>query len=247
MGDEQLAPVAQEGLGPDWRHVLRWTTIASLVVLVIAMILVGFFPPLLIFFVLWGIGLWRLSSPGKLAPILLLIAYIAFFGLNAPFLVPQLQVPASAVDFILAGVITVLSIVGIVASIAVLRNRDASPSRLPRGIAVAAVVAIVVVFAAGAIAKLTYKNATAQPGDLKLTAHNIEFSVDELDADSGELSVFVQNKDTTLHTFTIEGLDVDLEVPAGSSARVTFDAPAGTYKFYCRPHEPDMHGQLTVH
>lgn len=54
------------------------------------------------------------------------------------------------------------------------------------------------------------------------------------------------NKDGTLHTFTIDELDVDLASPGGTSARVTFEAEPGTYRFYCVPHEADMNGKLTV-
>jgi len=60
------------------------------------------------------------------------------------------------------------------------------------------------------------------------------------------VAVFVDNQDTTLHTFTVEEFGVDLEIPAGESARITFDAEPGTYEFFCRPHQPDMSGTLEV-
>jgi plastocyanin len=48
------------------------------------------------------------------------------------------------------------------------------------------------------------------------------------------------------HTFTIDELGVDLSIPPNSEQRVTFDAPAGSYEFECRPHTPGMTGTLTV-
>lgn len=45
-----------------------------------------------------------------------------------------------------------------------------------------------------------------------------------IEADSGEISVFVENEDTALHTFTIDELGVNLEVPGGETRRVAFEA-----------------------
>lgn len=41
-------------------------------------------------------------------------------------------------------------------------------------------------------------------------------------------------------------LGVDLDVPASSMSRISFDAPPGTYTFVCHPHEGAMEGTLTV-
>ena len=60
----------------------------------------------------------------------------------------------------------------------------------------------------------------------------------------GEVAVFVENKDTMLHTFTIEELGVDLRIPGDSTARVEFDAPAGTYEYVCAPNADVMSGTL---
>ena len=45
---------------------------------------------------------------------------------------------------------------------------------------------------------------------------------------------------------SIHNLDVDLDIPASKSARITFDAEPGTYEFFCQPHKEDMKGTLTV-
>jgi hypothetical protein len=42
------------------------------------------------------------------------------------------------------------------------------------------------------------------------------------------------NHDLFCHTFTIDELDVDLEAPLGGAREVSFTAPPGTYRFYCR-------------
>jgi plastocyanin len=59
--------------------------------------------------------------------------------------------------------------------------------------------------------------------------------------------VFVENQDNVLHTLTIDELGVDLQIPAKSEGRVTFDAKPGTYEFVCIPHEGmGMTGTLEV-
>lgn len=250
MADEPVAtpePSAAPATGgTTWRGLLRAATIASILVLIAAILLIGFFPPLLLFPILWGIGLWRLGQPGRFAPILLIVAFVFFFLLNAPFIIPQLTVPASTIDFILGAFTLVLSIVGIVASIAVLRGRDATPTGAPRAVGAVIAALMVITVVTGVVARVTFDSAVAKPGDIELTAEDFKFSASELDAGSGEVAVIIKNNDTTLHTFTIDGLDVDTEVPAGTSVRVTFDADPGTYRFYCRPHETDMHGELNI-
>ena len=96
------------------------------------------------------------------------------------------------------------------------------------------------------VSTVGYDEAAAQEGDIELATEDIEFTDTSIDAQSGEVSVFVDNADGTLHTFTIDELNVDLDIPASKSARVTFQAEPGTYEFYCVPHHEDMKGTLTV-
>jgi plastocyanin len=47
------------------------------------------------------------------------------------------------------------------------------------------------------------------------------------------VTVSLANHDLFWHTFTIERLGVNLDVPVGGTRTVTFTAAAGTYKFIC--------------
>jgi plastocyanin len=231
----------------SWTKLLRWSAIAGFVVIAAISIFGGaIIPPLIVFAVLWLVGALLLSRSSMAAAILLLITFLLFLGLSAPFVVPTLAVPASAGDFILNAASLIAAIVGIVAAIAVLRRRDAAASSAPRVVGLAGLAIFLVAFVVGIVALATYKDASPQQGDIKLVAEDFDFSEDALRAAQGEVSVFVENKDSTLHTFTIDELSVDLDVPAGSSARVTFDADPGTYVFYCVPHEGDMNGDIEV-
>ena len=64
---------------------------------------------------------------------------------------------------------------------------------------------------------------------------------------AGTVGVWVDNRDGIHHTFTIEGLDVDLEIPALKAKRVDFEAPAGTYDVICTvPGHESMTATLSV-
>jgi len=45
--------------------------------------------------------------------------------------------------------------------------------------------------------------------------------------------VNVDNRDVWWHTFTIDALHVDVQVPSSGKRNVTFNAAPGTYTFYC--------------
>ncbi len=229
----------------NWPRLLRWAAIASIVIIVLINVLAGIIPPLIVFAVIFLVGVIWLRRATKGPAILLLVAFIAHLLLSAPFVIPTLTVPASAGDFILNIGSLLATLVGIVAAIAVIRGRlETSPAA--RSLAMGAVGIFVLGTLASIIATVTFEDAVAQEGDLELVAEDIEFQDESLDAEAGDVSVFVENKDNTFHTFTIDELDVHLDIPAGKSARVTFNAEPGTYEFYCVPHKETMEGTLVV-
>ena len=67
-------------------------------------------------------------------------------------------------------------------------------------------------------------------------------------ADTG-VTLTLANEGVTLHNFSIDALDVSVDVDPGASKEVVIDAPAGTYEFYCNVpgHKAaGMVGTLTV-
>ncbi len=232
--------------GTTWVKVLRWSTIVAIVdVVLINVVSAEPIPPLLVFGVIWIASLVWLARATKGPALLLLVSFVAFIGLSAPFTIPTLVVPASAGDFILNLGGFLAALVGIVAAIAVIRGLlDTAPAA--RSLATAAAVVFVLGSAFSIYATATYDSASAQEGDVELVAKDVEFEDTSLEAEAGEVAVFVDNEDQTLHTFTIEELGVNLDIPATKSARVTFDAEPGEYEFFCEPHKEDMKGTLTV-
>lgn len=231
----------------SWSKLLRWATIAAIVDVVVINVVSGVvIPPLLVFGVVWIASLWWLGRGSTRNPsILLLVSFVAFIALSAPFTFPTLVVPASAGDFILNLLGLVAALVGIVAAVSLIRGR-VDPVPAARSLAIGAAVVFGIASAFSLFSAVTYDSAEQQEGDVELVAKDIEFQQATLEAEGGEISVFVENEDQTLHTFTIEELDVNLDVPASKSARVTFEAEPGEYEFFCAPHKEDMHGILTV-
>jgi len=61
------------------------------------------------------------------------------------------------------------------------------------------------------------------------------------------VGTLVENRDPVRHTFTIEQLGIDVELPAGTNRRVEFTALAGTYAFHCTvPGHESMTGMVVV-
>lgn len=244
--EEQAAPTTPDTpAGTTWHKLAAWAMWAVPVIFILLMVVymefIGFFIP---FIVVFGLVGWWVSRGGRAAPIVVAVLALLFIAMNAPFIIPTLAVPASVVDFVSTAWLVLASITAVIAGIMAFRH--AGPTNDARTLQrVVAGLAVVVVLVS-VVAMVTYDEATGQEGDLELTAEDIEFKEESLDADSGTVAVLVTNNDPTYHTFTIDELDVHLDIPAGTTARIEFEADSGEYEFYCVPHESDMKGTLSV-
>lgn len=250
MADDQ-GTTMETGTAPPtratWTKLLRTTAVLTILLMIVILVLAGeFIPPFAVFFVLLLVGLFLLSRGGKAGPIVLLVTFVLFVALNAPFVFPTLAVPVSTVDFVISIAALVLGIGGLIAAIAVLRGRDAQPSSAPRKTALVLAAVVLVGLVIGVAARATYEEPSRESDDVNLVASGNEFTPATIETDGGEVSVYVTNEDGGFHTFTIDELDVNEPLPGGVSTRITFDAEPGTYEFYCIPHAPDMDGELTV-
>ncbi len=67
-------------------------------------------------------------------------------------------------------------------------------------------------------------------------------------------TILVRNDDAFLHTFTVDDLDIDVDLGPKSEELIEIPDGSGTYVFYCSPHtstpeEPsddDMAGELII-
>jgi plastocyanin len=71
------------------------------------------------------------------------------------------------------------------------------------------------------------------PGGVRASTRDMAYSTSELHVTGGRVSIQLTNHDLFWHTLTIPELDLDLRVPVGGRRTATFDAPPGTYRFYC--------------
>jgi len=79
-----------------------------------------------------------------------------------------------------------------------------------------------------------WDGAPGEDVDVAVVAQNVAFAPDTLTAEAGDIAVSVANQDLFWHTFTIEDLDVNLNVPVNGERRTVFDAAPGTYRVICR-------------
>jgi plastocyanin len=227
-----------------WKSLQFW---ASVPVLLVSLFIGGlFFRPFLIISVLIIAGMVLSRRPGKAGPIVLLLGSIATLVMNAgdPGTPAGLTNLAAAADFVPRILGIGGALVALIAGIMALR-KNGQPAPAARTTGLAALGLTVLLIAASVVMTATFESDAAQADDVQLSAKEFEFDPEDLAAASPEVTVFFDNPDPSLHTFTIDELDVDLAVPPGKAKRVSFEAEPGEYEFYCAPH-PDMTGTLTV-
>lgn len=112
-----------------------------------------------------------------------------------------------------------------------------------------ATIALAFVATLGAAAVLAAEGPSASATALRVDAKNTAFSARTLTGSAGMVMVQLANRDLFWHTFTIDELGVDLKVPVGGERTISFNAPPGTYHYYCAVpghREAGMQGTLTV-
>ena len=164
--------------------------------------------------------------------------------LTSPFAIPDLAHPESPLNFAYGSVAGLaLPIAIVITAIGALR-RWSDQRRTTTWIATAAVITLGTVISLVAAANTT--SDVAVEGDVIVAAADVEFPETVRVAAGGAL--FVDNRDPGRHTFTIEELGIDVELPANTARRVVLgDVAPGTYEYICSiiGHEK-MTGQLIV-
>jgi plastocyanin len=145
-----------------------------------------------------------------------------------------------------------------IASIRAMRRGDftlATDGR-ERSVVVGILGMVLILTAASAVLTATSRTtARAADADELVVMDNFGFDPEDLEVAAGS-TILVKNDDPFLHTFTVDELDIDVEVGPGSSKLVQLPSGAdeGDYVLYCEPHtsdpddpsDDDMAGTLVV-
>ena len=223
------------GVGPRWRTVAAGS--GGAVAALLALAAVALRDPeagalTLVALVALGLLRWRTGLLGVVG-LALLSANVAFW--MAPGAVSNLSHGEGLWETALPSVMTVAAVTTVIATVADLAGRrrpTTGRTTAPKTVAVVAVAAAIA--ALGGSALMAADGGLQQrPGDLALVTADVKFAPDAIEATTGTVGVFVANEDLFWHTFTITELDVNLNVPVGGERRITFDAPAGSYRFTC--------------
>lgn len=99
-------------------------------------------------------------------------------------------------------------------------------------------------------AEATPAAAAQGAAEATVTSYDIYFEPKEFSVPADtEVTVSLPNEGVTLHNFSIDELNINVDIPPGETASTTINAPAGTYEYYCNVpgHKAaGMLGTLTV-
>ncbi|HEX8002871.1 MAG TPA: cupredoxin domain-containing protein [Mycobacteriales bacterium] len=242
---------APTGTGMTWRRMaatLAVTQVAAYAILLVATMLYGvaFFFPIAIAAALYaGAALWlrRGTKAGAVYTTVINALTLVMFG-GLFFGWTGFMYPRSWFEMAWGTFTVLVPLAGLVACIATLRHRDGNDAAKTPIRATAAISAAVVLI--GIVGSATASDATRLPGDLTLTATNLEFEQAALTAKAGDVAIYFQNDDPFEHNVKIEGRETSPNAPGGHAVRHVFRGlGAGTYTYLCAIH-PDMKGTLTV-
>ena len=226
----------QQRAGITWRHLLTYAALADLVVMAVVGIAVRD-KEALAFAGAILIGILFLRIRNGLAGVVML----GVLSLDAAVFMLPAAASNSAhrgrfVDLLIPLSLGIISIAGLLAAIgSIFRHKRPQTSKREAPVVMQTIAAVfIVALIAGTVAQRTSKTEVARTGDVRVEMRNTAFLQTTLNAQGGSISVAVANHDLFWHTFTIDALHVNVDVPIGANRRVMFSAAPGRYEFYCR-------------
>ena len=203
----------------------------------------GFSPPATVVgLVFLGLGVFIRSGRRKLALASGSIALVLLISFAMP-LVDALTDLASLEAFALNLFLTLAASVAFLAGVGAIRKGS---GRLIQPVVGSAVGVFIMGFALSAVVASGVEPADPLAGDAKLVSESMSFEPEELVVTAGS-GIWMENRDGVRHTFTVEGTDLDLNVPGDSAGRTDLDLDPGTYQVICGvPGHEAMSMQLTI-
>ena len=226
-----------------WIRLLAWAAGVSGVADVALMALMGaVIPPVAAGVALSFLGIALLARRTRAATALLAVVSSLLVVSSAPFALPHLAHPESAIDLGHAVVHLGGRLVAVAAAIGAWRSALPPSARRLKRVAVGALVATVITIGVAAGAST---DEAPSPGDVRVPVRDFAFPP-EVKVASGE-TMFVANHDLTRHTFTVRGTSVSEQLRPGVGARFRLDLAPGTYPVVCAvPGHEAMRATLIV-
>lgn len=217
--------------------VVRWVRLARYSALTIAVwsvalqLLAGeLIPPVAVIGIVFAAFVPFLKGDRRLLALVVgVLALVSLLG-NLPGTIDELMHPTSAPAFILSSLVTVAAFVAMVAGLAAFRSWSHDTVRAVALSSTGLFIALVVV---GVSAASTVESATPFPSDIQVIASGVEFDLTEIVVVPGSNGFWVDNQDGIRHTFTIEGTDMEIDVPGLSAQRANFELAPGAYTVFC--------------
>jgi len=184
------------------------------------------------FVVLATLG-WIFFRPGRIVPVVVrtfIFADVAIWMVPAAF--TNSVNHGSLLSILVPGTLGTTAIVGLIgaAGFLISRGNQAAGRRVARAVAALAVAVILVM---AGVAAATASNTTPSAKAIMISATNARYSTTTLTANHGTVTVDFTNNDLFWHTFTVPALGVDIRVPVKGHGQMSFNAPAGSYEFFC--------------
>lgn len=213
----------------SWVRALVWLTAVIAATDLLLLVLIGeVIPPLAVGAVLTAVGIVTLRRAPRAGILVLGVTSLVMLIGTVPFALDHLGHPASALDFTHAVVGSFGRVLALVATVGAWRS--ASPAAARR-LGVAAVGSVAVALAVSAAAMITGSGEVADADDVPVAVARSEFP-QRITAAAGS-TLFVDNEDLFRHTFTVEGTDLDVELPATHGVRVGIELEPGSYAVLC--------------
>jgi plastocyanin len=214
---------------PSWVRVLIWLTaaIAATDLLFFALI-AEVIPPLAVGAVLTAVGIVVVRRAPRAGVVVLGITNLVLLVGNAPFAIDHLTHPASALDFTHAVVGSLGRVLAVAATVGAWRGASSEGARR-LGVAAVGLAAATILVAA--VAMLTTSGDDPETDDVPVAVEEAAFPA-RIAATTGD-TLFVDNRDLFRHTFTVEGTDLDVELPATQGVRIPLELAPGSYEVVC--------------
>ena len=213
-----------------WLRVARAGALTIVVWSLALQLLAEFIPPVtLIGVVFLVLALFLKGERRRLGLVAAVLAFLAVAG-NLPMTLDELSHPSSPVAFLLTLLATSAAAVVVVAGMAAFFGWSADSNRAVY-YSWGGVLALGVVVSLAAASGVD--SVGPQPGDVEVVASGVEFDQDRIVVPAGESGFWLDNRDGIRHTFTIEGLGLEIDAPGMSSQRADFDLAAGEYTVIC--------------